>query len=91
MVKNFTSGYRKPLKKQKKSSIYKAKCSGRTKPRSRFCGFWGRAPGFLPLKASEYQQKGGDGIREGTEIIVQAEKEERGNKGAAVTSTLANR
>ena len=57
----------------------------------RFVDFGAERHGFLPLKeiAREYQQKGGDGIREGTEIIVQVEKEERGNKGAALTSYLS--
>ena len=79
-------------REQKKSSIYKAKITRVEQSlEAAFVDFGAERHGFLPLKeiAREYQQKGGDGIREGTEIIVQVEKEERGNKGAALTSYLS--
>ena len=78
-------------REQKKSSIYKAKITRVEQSlEAAFVDFGAERHGFLPLKeiAREYQQKGGDGIREGTEIIVQVEKEERGNKGAALPLTL---
>ena len=82
-------------REQKKSSIYKAKITRIEQSlEAAFVDFGAERHGFLPLKeiAREYQNKGGaggDGIREGTEIIVQVEKEERGNKGAALTSYLS--
>ena len=82
-------------REQKKSSIYKAKITRVEKSlEAAFVDFGAERHGFLPLKeiAKEYVQKGGqsnDGAREGTEIIVQVEKEERGNKGAALTSYLS--
>ena len=82
-------------REQKKSSIYKAKITRVEKSlEAAFVDFGAERHGFLPLKeiAREYQQKGGSGsdsVREGTEIIVQVEKEERGNKGAALTSYLS--
>jgi ribonuclease E len=57
--------------------------------------------GFLPLKEiarsyfkEEAQRAGGrvsikDAIREGQELVVQVEKEERGNKGAALTTFVS--
>ena len=82
-------------REQKKSSIYKAKITRVEKSlEAAFVDFGAERHGFLPLKevAREYLQKGGSGsdaVREGTEIIVQVEKEERGNKGAALTSYLS--
>ena len=82
-------------REQKKSSIYKAKITRIEQSlEAAFVDFGAERHGFLPLKeiAREYQHKGGaggDGVREGTEIIVQVEKEERGNKGAALTSYLS--
>ena len=79
-------------REQKKSSIYKAKITRVEQSlEAAFVDFGAERHGFLPIKeiGREYQQKGGDGIREGTEIIVQVEKEERGNKGAALTSYLS--
>lgn len=54
--------------------------------------------GFLPLKeiSREYFSKAPEGrvnikdvLREGQEVIVQVEKEERGNKGAALTTFIS--
>jgi len=51
--------------------------------------------GFLPLKevSRVYFTEGGpgrkDSLREGQEIVVQVEKEERGNKGAALTTFIS--
>jgi ribonuclease E len=87
---------------QKKSNIYKAKIT-RVEPslEAAFVDFGADRHGFLPLKeiAREYfrkDSKGGDGrvkirdvVKEGTEIIVQVDKEERGNKGAALTSFIS--
>src|SRR5512145_1278101 len=85
---------------QKKSSIYKGKIT-RVEPslEAAFVDFGAERHGFLPLKeiAREYFQKqGGEGrlnikelIREGQEVIVQVEKEERGNKGAALSTFIS--
>jgi ribonuclease E len=87
---------------QKKSNIYKAKIT-RVEPslEAAFVDFGADRHGFLPLKeiAPEYftkPPKGQDGrvkirevVKEGTEIIVQVDKEERGNKGAALTSFIS--
>ena len=73
-------------REQKKSSIYKAKITRVEKSlEAAFVDFGAERHGFLPLKeiAREYQQKGSSGgetVREGTEIIVQVEKEERGTR-----------
>ncbi len=89
-------------RQQKKSNIYKAKIT-RIEPslEAAFVDYGADRHGFLPFKeiAREYLSedafKGGgrpnvkDGIREGKEIIVQIEKEERGNKGAALTTFIS--
>lgn len=92
-------------REQKKANIYKARVT-RVEPslEAAFVDFGSTRHGFLPLKdiAHEYfsasPSKGGrvsikDVIKEGTELIVQVEKEERGNKGAALTTfcSLAGR
>lgn len=87
---------------QKKSNIYKAKIT-RVEPslEAAFVDFGADRHGFLPMKeiAREYFQKAPKGqegrvkirdvVKEGTEIIVQVDKEERGNKGAALTSMIS--
>jgi ribonuclease E len=87
---------------QKKSNIYKAKIT-RVEPslEAAFVDFGADRHGFLPLKeiAREYfsrKPKDSSGrakikevIKEGTEIIIQVDKEERGNKGAALTSFIS--
>ena len=86
---------------QKKSNIYKAKIT-RVEPslEAAFVDFGADRHGFLPLKeiAREYfyrkpegegRMKIKDVVKEGTEIIVQVDKEERGNKGAALTTFIS--
>ena len=88
---------------QKKSNIYKGKIT-RVEPslEAAFVDFGAERHGFLPLKeiAREYfyRKPSGDGegrtkirdvVKEGTEIIVQVDKEERGNKGAALTTFIS--
>jgi ribonuclease E len=86
---------------QKKASIYKGKIT-RVEPslEAAFVDFGADRHGFLPLKeiAREYfhRKPSGDGrlkikeiVKEGTEVIVQVDKEERGNKGAALTTFIS--
>jgi ribonuclease E len=89
-------------REQKKANIYKGKVT-RVEPslEAAFIDYGAERHGFLPLKeiAREYFSKspkeaGGritirDAIREGQEIIVQVEKEERGNKGAALSTFIS--
>ena len=93
-------------REQKKSNIYKGRIT-RVEPslEAAFVDYGAERHGFLPLKemAREYFSKAPseiegkinirDVVKEGQEIIVQVDKEERGNKGAALTSfiTLAGR
>ncbi len=86
---------------QKKSNIYKGKIT-RVEPslEAAFVNYGADRHGFLPLEeiAREYFRKNvsehgrvniRDVIAEGTEVIVQVEKEERGNKGAALTTLIS--
>ena len=87
---------------QKKANIYKGKIT-RVEPslEAAFVDFGAERHGFLPLKeiSSEYYAKDvkSNGERtnlkelipEGTQVIVQVEKEERGNKGAALTTFIS--
>ncbi|MEY3007287.1 MAG: hypothetical protein RI942_1629, partial [Pseudomonadota bacterium] len=83
---------------QKKSNIYKGKIT-RVEPslEAAFVDFGAERHGFLPFKeiAREYMadKANGDGVKdlvkEGTEVIVQVDKEERGNKGAALTTFIS--
>ncbi|GAB3276177.1 ribonuclease E [Parahaliea aestuarii] len=87
---------------QKKSNVYKGKIT-RVEPslEAAFVDFGAERHGFLPLKeiAREYfyrdpgavegRLKIKDVVKEGTEIIVQVDKEERGNKGAALTTFIS--
>ena len=89
-------------REQRKSNVYKGKIT-RVEPSLEACfvDYGAERHGFLPLKevAKEFHTgEGGRGnirdmIREGSEVIVQVEKEERGNKGAALTTyaSLAGR
>ena len=92
-------------REQKKANIYKARVT-RVEPslEAAFVDFGSNRHGFLPLKeiSREYfssnAKSGGrvnikDALKEGTELIIQVEKEERGNKGAALTTfcSLAGR
>lgn len=86
---------------QKKASIFKGRIT-RVEPslEAAFVDFGAERHGFLPLKeiAPEYfNKKGSEGgrvnikesVSEGTEVIIQVEKEERGNKGAALTTFIS--
>lgn len=89
-------------REQKKSNIYLGKIT-RIEPslEAAFVEYGSDRHGFLSLKeiAREYfvrQPKDIDGrfkikdvIKEGTEVIVQVDKEERGNKGAALTTFIS--
>ena len=89
-------------REQKKASIYRGKIT-RVEPslEAAFIDFGAERHGFLPLKeiSREYflkqpsEIKGRvnikDVIKEGQELIVQVEKEERGNKGAALTTFIS--
>ncbi len=90
-----------PSRGQKKSNVYKGKIT-RVEPslEAAFVDYGAERHGFLPLKevARKYFREGsGDGgrvsikeaLREGQEVIVQVEKEERGNKGAALTTFIS--
>ncbi|MGB5438844.1 MAG: ribonuclease E, partial [Gammaproteobacteria bacterium] len=91
-----------PSRGQKKSNVYKGKIT-RVEPslEAAFIDYGGNRHGFLPLKEiarsyfSEAARSAGgrqsikDAIKEGQEIIVQVEKEERGNKGAALTTFIS--
>jgi ribonuclease E len=90
-----------PSREQKKSNIYKARVT-RVEPslEAAFVEYGAQRHGFLPLKevSKEYfrsqPQAGGrlnikDLLQEGQELIVQVEKEERGNKGAALTTFIS--
>ncbi|MDX9874096.1 MAG: ribonuclease E [Spongiibacteraceae bacterium] len=89
-------------RQQKKSNIYKGVIT-RVEPslEAAFVDFGAERHGFLPLKeiSREYfyrpvNEAGGrfkikDVVKEGTEVIVQVDKEERGNKGAALTTFIS--
>jgi ribonuclease E len=87
-------------REQKKANIYKGRIT-RLEPslEAAFVDYGAERHGFLPLKevSREYFIKDVEGgrfnIREvlkvGQEIVVQVEKEERGNKGAALTTYLS--
>ncbi len=88
-----------PSREQKKANIYKARIS-RLEPslEAAFVDYGAQRHGFLPLKeiSREYfraQPQGRLNIRElvteGQELLVQVEKEERGNKGAALTTFIS--
>jgi ribonuclease E len=87
---------------QKKANIYKGRIT-RIEPslEAAFVNFGADRHGFLPLKeiSKEYFSKQPseingrinikDVINEGIEVIVQVDKEERGNKGAALTTMIS--
>ncbi len=88
-----------PSKEQKKSNIYKGIIT-RVEPslEAAFVNYGAEKHGFLPFKEIAPEYRTGDGeeaksskanIREGQEIVVQIEKEERGNKGAALTTYIS--
>ncbi|TKI07692.1 ribonuclease E [Martelella alba] len=90
-----------PGHEQKKANIYKGKIT-RIEPslEAAFVDYGAERHGFLPLKeiAREYfppqyaahgRPNIKDVLREGQEVIVQVDKEERGNKGAALTTFIS--
>ncbi|NYZ61247.1 Rne/Rng family ribonuclease [Luteimonas deserti] len=89
-----------PSREQKKSNIYKGRIT-RIEPslEAAFVEYGAARHGFLPLKevSRDYFQSGVDPnkgsikelLREGQEVVVQVDKEERGNKGAALTTFIS--
>jgi len=87
-------------KEQKKSNIYKAVIT-RIEPslEAAFVDYGAERHGFLPFKeiSRSYFQPGveagratiKEALREGQELIVQVDKDERGNKGAAMTTFIS--
>ena len=88
-------------REQKKANIYKGKIT-RVEPslEAAFVDYGAERHGFLPLKeiSREYFKKKSsdsgrakiqDAVKEGQEVIVQVEKEERGSKGAALTTFIS--
>ncbi|MBZ0331858.1 ribonuclease E, partial [Halomonas sp. ANAO-440] len=86
-------------REQKKANIYRGKIT-RVEPslEAAFVDFGADRHGFLPLKeiSREYFLKETSGrpsikevLKEGQEVIVQVDKEERGNKGAALTTFIS--
>ncbi|NWN81430.1 MAG: ribonuclease E [Halomonas sp.] len=86
-------------REQKKANIYRGKIT-RIEPslEAAFVDFGAERHGFLPLKevSRDYFVKDSDGrpsikevLKEGQEVIVQVDKEERGNKGAALTTFIS--
>jgi ribonuclease E len=86
-------------KEQRKSNIYKGVIT-RIEPslEAAFVDYGQDRHGFLPFKevARSYYKEGADGrariqdaLKEGQEIIVQVDKDERGNKGAALTTFIS--
>jgi ribonuclease E len=89
-----------PSREQRKANIYKGRIT-RIEPslEAAFVDYGAARHGFLPLKeiSSEYfmtepsdsRVNIKDVLKEGQEIVVQVEKEERGNKGAALTTYVS--
>lgn len=90
-----------PGHEQKKANIYKGKIT-RIEPslEAAFVDYGAERHGFLPLKEisreyfpGNYNAHGRPNIKdvlhEGQEVIVQIDKEERGNKGAALTTFIS--
>ena len=91
-----------PAREQKKSNIYKGKIT-RIEPSLEACfvDYGGERHGFLSFKevARSYYLPDSmsdgkrpnikDALKEGMEVVVQVDKEERGNKGAALTTMVS--
>ncbi|TJY61149.1 Rne/Rng family ribonuclease [Sinimarinibacterium sp. CAU 1509] len=83
-------------REQKKGNVYKGRIT-RVEPSLEACfvEYGAERHGFLPAKEIVKSYfKGGSGnlreqLQEGQEVIVQVEKEERGNKGAALTTYIS--
>jgi ribonuclease E len=89
-----------PSREQKKSNIYKGRITRvEASLEACFIEYGAERHGFLPIKeiSREYFTPGLDPhkanirelIKEGQEVVVQVEKEERGNKGAALTTFIS--
>jgi len=89
-----------PSREQKKANIYKGRITRVEQSlEACFVDYGAERHGFLPLKeiADQYftpglnPHKSGirDLLKEGQEVVVQVEKEERGNKGAALTTFIS--
>ncbi|QQS55059.1 MAG: Rne/Rng family ribonuclease [Candidatus Competibacteraceae bacterium] len=91
-----------PAREQKKSNVYKGRVT-RVEPglEAAFVDYGADRHGFLPFKeitrnyfAPQSIADGGrpnirEAIKEGQDLVVQVEKEERGNKGAALTTFIS--
>ncbi|MGB5467709.1 MAG: S1 RNA-binding domain-containing protein, partial [Sedimenticolaceae bacterium] len=90
-----------PGREMKKANIYKGRIT-RVEPslEAAFVEYGSERHGFLPMKEisrSYFDEEAFDGgrrainelLKEGQEVVVQVEKEERGNKGAALTTFLS--
>ena len=91
-----------PSQEQKKANVYKGRIT-RVEPSLEACfvEFGSERHGFLPFKEicrecyhpSARKVEGRlsirDAVKEGQEMIIQVEKEERGNKGAALTTYIS--
>ena len=91
-----------PGREQKKANIYKGRIT-RVEPslEAAFVDYGAERHGFLPLKeisrsyfTDKAREASGrvniqEALKEGQEVIVQVEKEERGNKGAALTTFIS--
>lgn len=91
------------LREQKKANIYKGKITRvEASLEAAFVDYGAERHGFLPLKEISRQyflnkDKSSDNgrlrikdvVKEGMELLVQVEKEERGNKGAALTTFIS--
>ncbi|MDR9455027.1 MAG: ribonuclease E [Spiribacter sp.] len=91
-----------PARERKKSNIYKGRIT-RVEPslEAAFVQYGAERHGFLPFKEISREYFSGsddtdpakvsiaDVIKEGQEVVVQVEKEERGNKGAALTTFIS--
>lgn len=100
--KLFNLDIESPGREQKKANVYKGAIT-RIEPslEAAFVDYGSERHGFLPLKeiARSYLdpdavQPGSrinikDALRTGQEVVVQVDKEERGNKGAALTSFIS--
>ncbi len=99
--KLFNLDIESPGREMKKANIYKGRIT-RVEPslEAAFVDYGAERHGFLPMKEisrsffnAEAFDAGkrsiGELLKEGQEVVVQVEKEERGNKGAALTTFLS--
>jgi len=88
-----------PSRERKKANIYKARIT-RVEPslEAVFVNFGAERHGFLPFKEIARSSVGApedtdkpirDFLKDGQQLLVQVEKEERGNKGAALTTYIS--